>query len=250
MRLVLVLAAAGALYAQRPEHPRPDFERSQWMTLNGKWDFGFDEKFGRNITVPFCWESELSGISKKGETTGWYRKTFTIPSDWKGKHAWLHFDAVDEEAQVWVNGKEIGTHHGGYSPFEFDLNNVAKPGETATVIVRAFDPTDQELPVGKQTPNWYTYTSGIWQTVWLEARPEHYIKTFALTPRHDGDRWLLEVDATGDFSGSLLIAGIISTPFKFENGHAHGTIEINNPKLWTPDSPYFTTSVCKPERIA
>ncbi len=239
MRLVLVLALAGTLLAQRPEHPRPDFERPQWMTLNGKWDFGFDAKFGQTITVPFCWESELSGIAKKGETTGWYRKTFTIPSDWKGKHAWLHFDAVDEEAQVWVNGKDLGTHHGGYSPFEFDLNNVVKPGDTAAVVVRAFDPTDQELPVGKQTPGWYTYTSGIWQTVWLEARPEVYIKSFTLTPRHDGDRWLLDVDAAGDFSGSLLIAGITSTPFKFENGHAHGSVEIKNPKLWTPDTPYL-----------
>jgi hypothetical protein len=239
MRLVVVLVAAGALYAQRPEHPRPDFERPQWITLNGQWDFGFDNKFGRQITVPFCWESELSGIAKKGETTGWYRRTFTIPAAWSGKHAWLHFDAVDEEAQVWVNGKELGTHHGGYSPFEFDLNNVAKPGDSVTVTVRAFDPTDQELPVGKQTPGWYTYTSGIWQTVWLEARPEHYIKTFALTPRRDGDRWLLEIDATGDFTDPLLITGIISIPFKFENGHAHGSIEIRDAKPWTPDSPYL-----------
>lgn len=209
------------------------------MNLNGKWDFGFDEKFGGSITVPFCWESELSGIAKKGETTGWYRRTFTIPSDWKGKHAWLHFDAVDEEAQVWVNGKDLGTHHGGYSPFDFDLNNVAKPGETATVIVRAFDPTDQELPVGKQTPGWYTYTSGIWQTVWLEARPEHFIKSFHLTPRRDGDRWLLDVDASGDFAEPLLISGIISVPIKFESGRAHGSIEIRDPKLWSPDSPYL-----------
>src|SRR5580698_4241558 len=153
MRLAVVLVAAGTLYAQRPEHPRPDFERPQWITLNGQWDFGFNDKFGRTITVPFCWESELSGIANKtGETTGWYRRTFTIPAAWSGKHAWLHFEAVDEEAQVWVNGKELGIHHGGYSPFEFDLNNVAKPGDTATVIVRAHDSTDQELPVGMQTP--------------------------------------------------------------------------------------------------
>jgi hypothetical protein len=239
MRLVIVLVAASVLYGQRPEHPRPDFERSQWMTLNGKWDFGFDEKFGRSINVPFCWESELSGIAKKGETTGWYRRTFTIPSAWSGKHAWLHFDAVDEEAQVWVNGKDLGVHRGGYSPFEFDLNGIVKPGDTATVLVRAVDLTDQELPVGKQTPGWYTYTSGIWQTVWLEARPEHYIKSFTLTPRHEGDRWLLDVDATGDLTGSLLISGITAAPFKFENSHAHGSVEIRNPKLWTPDTPYL-----------
>ncbi len=239
MRLSLFLVAAGALYAQRLEHPRPDFERSQWMTLNGQWDFGFDNKFGSKITVPFCWESELSGIHKTGETNGWYRRTFRIPPEWSGKHAWLHFDAVDEEAQVWVNGHDLGTHHGGYSPFEFDLNNIAKPGDTATVLVRVVDLTDQELPVGKQTPGWYTYTSGIWQAVWLEARPERYIKTFAITPRRDGERWFIDVDATGDFDGPLQISGIISIPFKFENGHAHGAMEIRNPKLWSPDSPYL-----------
>jgi hypothetical protein len=245
MRLVLVLAlVASTLSAQRPEHPRPDFERPQWMTLNGKWEFGFSDKLGRTINVPFCWESELSGIAdKSGQTTGWYKRTFTVPAAWAGKHAWLHFDAVDEEAHVWVNGKDLGTHHGGYSPFEFDLNGIVKPGETATVTVRADDPTDQELPVGKQTPGWYTYTSGIWQTVWLEARPEHYIKSFALTPRHDGSRWLLDVDVTGDLTGSLVISGVSSAPLKFENGRAHGSVEVRNPKLWTPDTPYLADIV-------
>ncbi len=255
MRLVVVLALAGTLLAQRPEHPRPDFERPQWMTLNGKWDFGFDDKFGRNITVPFCWESELSGVAKKGETTGWYRRTFTIPTSWSGKHAWLHFDAVDEEAEVWVNGKEIGIHRGGYSPFEFDLNNVAKPGETATVIVRAFDPTDQELPVGKQTPSWYTYTSGIWQTVWLEARPEHYIKSFTLTPRQVGEKWFIDVDAMPGGTGQITVdgasptdspvrirltgSGIKATDIELKMGRWHSSIVIENPKLWSPDSPYL-----------
>ncbi len=234
----MVLVAAGALYAQRPEHPRPDFERSQWMTLNGQWDFGFDDKFGGKINVPFCWESELSGVHKTGETTGWYRKTFRIPPEWSGKHAWLRFDAVDEEAQVWVNGKELGTHRGGYSPFEFDLNQIAKPGDSATVVVRVVDLTDQELPVGKQTPGWYTYTSGIWQTVWLEARPEIYIKSFTLTPRQEGEKWFVDVDVQGSAS-TMNITGIDAQPIKFENGHARGSIEIKNPKPWTPDSPWL-----------
>jgi hypothetical protein len=238
MRPFLVLLAASTLYAQRPEHPRPDFERSQWMTLNGQWEFGFTEKLGGKITVPFCWESELSGVHKTGETVGWYKKTFRIPTSWTGKHAWLHFDAVDEEAHVWVNGQDLGTHHGGYSPFEFDLNKVAKPGDTATVTVRAQDLADQELPVGKQTPGWYTYTSGIWQTVWLEARPEHYIKSFTLAPKHEGEKWFVDIDAAGD-APTLNVTGITASPIKFENGHARGSIEIKNPKLWTPDSPHL-----------
>lgn len=206
------------------------------MTLNGPWEFGFTDKFGGKITVPFCWESELSGVHKTGETVGWYRKTFRIPASWTGKHAWLHFDAVDEEAHVWVNGQDLGTHHGGYSPFEFDLNKVAKPGDSVTVILRAQDLTDQELPVGKQTPGWYTYTSGIWQTVWLEARPEHYIKSFTLTPKHDGDKWSVDIDAEGD-APALTVTGIAASPIKFESGRARASIEIKNPKLWTPDSP-------------
>jgi hypothetical protein len=219
------------------------------MTLNGKWDFGFDDKFGKNITVPFCWESKLSGIEKKtGETTGWYRRNFVIPAEWKGKHAWLHFDAVDEEAHVWVNGKDLGTHHGGYSAFEFDLNDVAKPGETATVIVRAFDPTDQELPVGKQTPSWYTYTSGIWQTVWLEARPARYIKSFTLTPRNEGEKWFIDVDVAvgGAFTpaqvDTSLIAvtgeGIKTTMIRWDGGR-RASIAVEDPKLWSPNSPYL-----------
>ncbi len=239
MRLVLVLVAAGALFAQRPEHPRPDFERSEWMTLNGQWDFGFTDKFGGKITVPYCWESELSGVHKTGKTTGWYRRTLGIPAEWRGKHSWLHFDAVDEEATVWVNGKELGTHHGGYSPFEFDLDKVAKPGDNVTVIVRAVDNTDQELPVGKQTPGWYTYTSGIWQTVWLEARPEHFIQSFVLTPRRDGEKWFVNIDVAGNPSFPLKITGIDAAQIPFQNGRARGSIEIKNPKLWTPDSPFL-----------
>ena len=236
MGLVLVLLAAGVLVAQRTEHPRPDFERSQWMTLNGEWEFGFTDRIESKITIPFCWESELSGVKKRGETVGWYKKSFRIPAEWNAKHAWLHFDAIDEQAQVWVNGQDLGTHHGGYSPFEFDLNQVAKPGDVATVVVRAQDLTDRELPLGKQTPGWYTPTSGIWQTVWLEARPEHYLKSFALTPRRDGGKWFIDVDAEGD-SPALNITGIAALPIQFLNGHARGSIEIKNPKLWTPDSP-------------
>lgn len=217
------------------------------MTLNGKWDFGFTEKFGGSITVPFCWESELSGVGKKtGETTGWYRREFRIPAEWKGKHAWMHFDAVDEEATVWINGKELGSHKGGYSPFEFDLDKYAKPGDK-TVVVRAVDHTDQELPVGKQTPGWYTYTSGIWQTVWLEARPERYIKSFRLTPRNAGEKWFIDVEA--DMGGtppvqvdmpSLAISGPEIKPGKIgwdAAGHWRSSIEIENPKLWSPDKP-------------
>jgi beta-galactosidase/beta-glucuronidase len=244
----------------RAEHPRPDFQRANWLNLNGAWDFRFDpddlgikeswwepgKNIGaRKIIVPFCWESSLSGLrDKSGQKIGWYRRTFSIPAEWRGNHAWLRFDAVDWEARVWVNGKELGSHAGGYTPFEFDLAGVAEPGQEATVVVRVFDATDPELPRGKQTPGWYTYTSGIWQTVWLEARPARYISRFSLTPRRAGEQWFvdLEAEASGpEVSAPLRAsspqAGIEAGEIRFEGGVARASLEVKNPKLWTPDTP-------------
>ncbi len=244
----------------RAEHPRPDFQRANWLNLNGAWDFRFDpddtgmkerwwepgRNFGaRKIIVPFCWESSLSGLrDKSGQKIGWYRRTFSIPAEWRGNHVWLRFDAVDWEARVWVNGKELGSHAGGYTPFEFDLAGVAEPGQEATVVVRAFDATDPELPRGKQTPGWYTYTSGIWQTVWLEARPARYISRFSLTPRRAAEQWFvdLEAEASGPeisepLRASSPQAGIEVLEIRFQEGVARASLEVKNPKLWTPDTP-------------
>ena len=194
----------------RPEHPRPDFERTQWLNLNGQWEFRFDSKdlgldqnwqnpntpFDREITVPFCWESKLSGVHDlSGHQIGWYRRKITVPAEWSSRRVWLRFEAVDWEARVWVNGQEVGRHEGGYTPFAFDITDQVKPGESATIVVRAYDPTDRELPTGKQIVFWYTFTSGIWQTVWLEARPETYLDSLKLVPRHGPDGWSLAVEA-------------------------------------------------------
>ena len=254
----LMLAQAGP----RPEHPRPDFQRANWLSLNGSWDFRFDPEdagirerwwepgrdFGaRKISVPFCWESSLSGVNVKGGLKiGWYRRRFSIPAAWRGDHAWLRFDAVDWEARVWVNGKELGAHEGGYTPFEFDLAGAAEPGEEATVVVRAFDATDPELPRGKQTPEWYTYTSGIWQTVWLESRPARYISRFTLTARRAGERWFVDLAAeVGGAQGPAPLrvsspeAGIEAREIGVEQGRARASLEVRNPKLWTPDAPHL-----------
>jgi len=134
MRSSSCFVRASALYAQRPEHPRPDFGAPKWMTLNGQWEFGFTDKFGGKITVRSAGERAF-GVHRQAKPSAGTERTFESPASWTGKHAWLHFDAVDAEAHVWVNGQDIGTHHGGYSPFEFDLNKVAKPGDMATVIV-------------------------------------------------------------------------------------------------------------------
>lgn len=261
------LASGMAAEIPRPEHPRPDAERAEWLHLNGVWDFRFDPKdegrkekwyaskasFDRKIVVPFCWESKLSGIEEKRsgdaprQTIGWYRRSFDVPSDWKGLRVWLRFEAVDWDAEVWVNGEPIGKHAGGYTPFAFDISDHVKPGESASVVVRAHDPTDRSLPTGKQV-FWYTTTSGIWQTVWLEARPPRFVSSFFLVPVREGDRWSLDatIDVEGsDGEGSLRVESAdpsvraADAPVQIQNGagRARLKVEFDHPKPWTPESP-------------
>ena len=187
----------------RSEHPRPDFYRPDWMNLNGTWQFEFDGVYplhgdeaalahapSREITVPFPYQSPLSGIG----TTGifpcvWYRKTFDIPAAWTGKKVLLHFGAVDYHARVWLNGTLLGEHRGGHVPFSFDITPYIRENENE-VIVRVFDGLDIDQPRGKQswgdpTACWYTQTTGIWQTVWLEAVPEQNIESVRIVPEFD-----------------------------------------------------------------
>ena len=216
--IALAWAIAGPLVARaaeipRPEHPRPDAVRSHWSNLNGAWEFRFDAKdeglaarwfepgapgFDRKITVPFPWESELSGIRElKGPKVGWYRRTFEVPADFpRDGRTWLRFEAVDWRADVWVNGKKVAEHEGGYSPFEADITDAITRGKPATVVVRAFDPTDPELPTGKQV-GWYTPSSGIWQTAWLESRPAGSIVDFTIRTGPDLASATVEVAVRG-----------------------------------------------------
>jgi len=249
----------------RNEHPRPDFRRDLWTCLNGPWQFRFDPEdrglqeawyagpapFDRQITVPFCWQSKLSGVADlTGQEIGWYRRTIRIPPEFEGRRIWLRFDAVDWDARVWIDGHEVGRHEGGYTPFEFDVTPWARPGEEATVVVRAADATDRELPLGKQVPGWYTPTSGIWQTVWLEARPAQYIDRLRLTPTHNGRRWVLavELEAAGpDGEAEVEIASPDPTVENYRGsialsdgrGRLQANLNVAQPKLWTPDEPHL-----------
>jgi Glycosyl hydrolases family 2, sugar binding domain len=144
-----------------PEHPRPDMQRPAWVNLNGKWKFAFDpkdigikegwptdaaSKLGREIVVPFPWESKLSGINDpKYKGVAWYAREIEIPAgkDWEGKDAWLIIGACDFETKVWINGKEAGTNIGGYLPVELNLAKFAKPGNRAQVVIRVVDTNDQ-----------------------------------------------------------------------------------------------------------
>jgi beta-galactosidase/beta-glucuronidase len=182
------LASAQAI--PRPEHPQPQFMRSTWQSLNGPWQFEFDDadqglaanwaapakKFSKTISVPFCFESKLSGIADTSfHPVVWYKREFSLPAAWKGRHVLARFGAVDYRATVWVNGRQVGEHEGGNTPFQFDITALLQPGSN-TLAVRAWDPpTDRSIPRGKQywEPQsrsiFYTRTSGIWQSVWLEA---------------------------------------------------------------------------------
>src|SRR5947207_1498777 len=144
----------------KPEHPRPDAVRTHWANLNGRWEFRFDARdeglrdgwekpgapgFDRTIVVPFPWESELSGIhqAKGAPKIGWYRRRFTVPKEFPTNHRiWLRFGAVDWRADVWVNGRKVGAHEGGYTPFEWEITDGLRRGDENILVVRAFDPTD------------------------------------------------------------------------------------------------------------
>src|ERR1039457_5493469 len=169
--------------------------RQDWLDLNGLWDFALTSKDARRATfqtqilVPFPVEAAVSGVMHPVSENDriWYRRTFEVPHKWKGRRVLLHFGAVDYEAKVWVNGKEIGQHRGGYDAFSFDITDARNPSGPDELIVTAWDPTDAGTQSrGKQVrkPNgiWYTSTSGIWQTVWLEPVDAAYFKELKITP--------------------------------------------------------------------
>jgi beta-galactosidase/beta-glucuronidase len=190
------------------EYPRPQMVRNSWMNLNGLWQYSIVPKsventpasFAGNILVPFAVESALSGV---GKTVGkdsvlWYKHSLTIPASFKNNIVLLHFGAVDWLCDVYVNGKKVGTHQGGYDPFSFDITSALRKTGNQEIVVRVWDPSDEgPQPRGKQVkkPNsiWYTPVTGIWQTVWMEAVPKTYISRLKQTP--DVDKSALQVTA-------------------------------------------------------
>ena len=173
----------------RPEYPRPQFVREQWLNLNGEWEFAFDDaneglqlgwqdgrKLPGRIIVPFGYQAELSGINDKSiHEYVWYARGFEVPSNWRGDLL-LNFGAVDYNSTVWVNGQEVGHNQGGHVPFQFDIAPFIKPGVNRLTL-RVEDKQDPEQPRGKQSVTGipqeidYYCTTGIWQTVWLEPVP-------------------------------------------------------------------------------
>ena len=256
----------------RPEHPRPDFQRSDWLNLNGEWAFAFDDdnaglrekwyqpghSLKRSILVPFAYQTKLSGIGPTDEIHPvlWYRRSFEIPESMKGRRILLHFGAVDFEAAVYVNGEAAGCHRGGYTPFTLDITRLLKPGEN-DLCLRVEDRPDCSQPRGKQywarglMGCWYTPVSGIWQTVYLEAVGETAIARAQITP--DYDRHMCTVDVALDGVPGISLGLEIRLSFRGEAVRVVKTetaaqrlsvpVDLNsqgwtNPMhVWTPDTP-------------
>lgn len=239
-----------------PDYPRPQMVRSLWLNLNGVWDYMGGKELPdpvaivtppafpampEKIRVPFPPEAELSGIARKDETHLWYRRNFVVPEEWNGKSVLLHFGAVDRLATVFVNGRKVGSHTGGYNAFTFDISGYVKSGEN-TLIVGACDPNDGKAACGKNGPRGdYTFTSGIWQTVWLEPVEKQYISGMKLLPDLKNNR--LEIVVYAGKPGLMVSA--IAKDGSSEVAKAEGTanntfhLPVKNPHLWSPDDPFL-----------
>lgn len=244
----------------RPEYPRPHFDRSHsWLCLNGAWEFSIGDEdpdalaWDRRITVPFAWQTEASGIGVHWLSLGWYRRHFTVPPAWVGQRVVLHFGAVHHEATVWVNGVEVIRHRGGYVPFEVDVTDALAAGEQE-LVVRVYAPQDQrDIAHGKQrsVPRddydgvTFTPTSGIWQSVWLDARPRTHLCQLELRAGDGLDRIDARVHARGPHAAGATVTLRVTgqaDPVALTldtDGRGSVAIPIDDPRLWSPADPHL-----------
>ena len=244
-----VFAAAAAAAIPLPEHPRPDWERQDWVNLNGEWDFAFakdgkaPEKYDRKIVVPFGWGSKLSGVPDEGDT-GYYRRSVTVPSGWKGKRVFLVIGASDHDTTASFDGCKLGTHEGGYTPFEFELTPLVKWGEAQNVDIKVWDPPaavaqSGHYLYGKQG---YGNARGIWQTVYLEARGGSYAEAARFTSDIDSGTVradiLLAAPAKPGLKCTIALDGT-NRVVEVEPGQMVVTeeIKLDSPRLWDLDHP-------------
>ena len=217
-----------------PEYPRPLMRRESFFNLNGEWDFSVpDAGFQGTIQLPFCPESALSGVNRRFPQSAvlLYKKQFSLPEGFLRERVLLHFGAVDQIAEVYLNGHLLGSHTGGYEPFSFDVTGQLLPINCLELRVR--DELDRRiLPYGKQREKrggmWYTPVSGVWQTVWLESVPEAHIRSL----RIETSLTTAKIAVEGPQSGKILLEG---KEYEFDGGLCE--IQIEQPELWTPEHP-------------
>ncbi len=242
-----------------PEHPRPDKERAHWVNLNGYWQFDYDSTnvgeteswfkgrkgFTQKILVPFPWGSPLSEVENKADIA-WYKRSIKIPKEWEGMRVFLVVGASDWITKGWIDGQEIGQYQGGYTPFEFELTANATYGTPQEIVLRVDDTPHEFKLFGKQG---YGDAKGIWQTVYLEARPQSYIRNFYFTPDIDSAR--LFVRAV--FDKPLAADAKVSLNFQGkDNNYSIGdgaatagsaevsfVVDIPSPVLWTLENPHL-----------
>ena len=253
----MFLLAAEPVAIPLPEHPRPDWQRKHWHNLNGLWQFQFDtdgsgESQGWNkgslpgnlqIRVPFPWGSKLSGVEDKAEI-GWYARTVRVPSEWQGRRVFLVVGASDWRTTVWLDGVELGTHEGGYTPFEFELTKHVKSGQDQRLVIRADDKAREFKLEGKQG---YGNARGIWQTPYLEARGTAALKSVHFSP--DIQKQQVHVDAqllepaTSELTVTLTFAtgGLKPVTQRVAKGasNARFSVAIPQPRLWSLEDPFL-----------
>ncbi len=215
------------------QYPRPQLKRDSFFSLDGIWELHAENQT-YDIFVPFCPESLLSGVGKYfGETLLCYQRTFTLPDGFVKDRVLIHFGAVDQTCTLLFNGKEVGEHVGGYDAFSFDVTQYLEEENQITLLVTDCL-TDHILPYGKQKEKrggmWYTPVSGIWQSVWLESVPENYIQALKI----DVTLNTAHIAFEGIETGEVTVEG---NTFPIKNGKAD--IVIQNPKNWTPETPYL-----------
>lgn len=237
-----------------PEYPRPQLVRGEWINLNGLWDYAIKpaneempEIFDGKILVPFAVESALSGVGKSvgKDDALWYSREFKLPKEWKNSRIRLNFGAVDWKAEVYVDDKFVGEHKGGYAPFAFDITDSLSKKKTHKLVVKVTDGTDSAFqPRGKQVANpngiWYTAVTGIWQTVWMEPVNEVVVESYSA--KADIEKSILNVRAIarGAKVGDDCLIELIENGEVISSANGADVIlNVENPKLWSPDSPYL-----------
>ncbi len=220
-------------------YPRPQMRRNSYVNLNGWWDFaasadgGFPKRYNWKIRVPFCPESQLSGVQQHFPEGSLliYRRGFALPEDFNRGRVLLHIGAADQFTQVYVNHKLVSTHAGGYESFQVDITDVLRP-ENELIICVQDDLRGNVMPYGKQTLKrggmWYTPVSGIWQTVWLESVPREYIRRLKIENRGCS----VTISAEPALEGTVTVPGVGQFPLG-------STITPENPHLWSPEDPYL-----------